>query len=211
MNFETDRVFDKIPTHLAFDNTFLEFVAGLRMFPWSRRDYLNSKEIFPQYCMPDFKVRCRFLNLGAYPQDAVSPLIRYECTCNNPYSLHCLSFSRIALFYWVDLLRKYTRKQAIYDPFPKHAFQDIILARLEDSSNYFKTVRNNPLWGLQLMFAMRTVAQSVSLGLTRDGYHLHIQPRAFSYRLKSFCQHLEETKGMFSFNIKLDCFPHYRF
>ena len=194
---ETSAPFDRVPSHLAFDHVFLQFLHGVRMFPHHDRDkmlHLTPEDLFPLN-LPAAEMRC----LLAREYDDGRWGCIYECTCHRPRSLQCSAMASVVIQHWHAEIRRYLEEAETRDPLPHLPIRGF------KAMHYGK----HPLSALHVLLELVTVRPNFHLQLQPDGYVLHIHPPYVNHRLVQTIRWLTHYKALLSFNLKVVCYPYY--
>ena len=201
------------PAHLALDTLFLDFVKGVRMFPYLRMDSITLEEIMPDYCMPKTRARCRLFNSFWAATDDLNripfPHVRYDCNCSKPYSLMCQSTSKVVCTYWLDQVQLYFTSQQTYNPYPFNNITNfnLLIIRTPDNNADVIQCHSNPLAHLHSLLTHRAVKHNYAVRQIPGGFEVLITPPYGNEQLMHACQLLKDDLQDLPFRLKVICYP----
>lgn len=188
------------------------------MFPYERKEYYTTEELFPDLCIPLYRVRIQFYLWKRFPLSDQMPTITFSCACRQPYNLLCLSFAQVALNQWVEDVNNYLLSESARDPYPHHAIKDATVWRFypnpmpDEWTGEWELKIVSPLWGLNFLINKQCGIEHYTLSKIYEGYRLVLRTDHFTFRVKNAVQQIMETyEKFFTFNFLIEVYPHYKF
>nr|WGL40790.1 hypothetical protein [Tawny frogmouth aviadenovirus A] len=172
---------------------------GENTFPWKGPQFMELDDVLPHLCLPPFRVKIRVV--------VQEPLqIMYTCQCQQGHSLMCRSLVTIMVTRWFNRMQTYLRELFARDPYPQFPVLNLC-APIDNFCHSVFIDPFNPLHALAVILSNPSVQRSLTIGRTRNGYVLYLQPNFLTSKVHRYLRMLDLSRTRLPFTLHIHCYP----